>query len=62
MRDRGRISGSPLAEYVVLTVHPSAILRVPDRDERHAALDAFVADLRKVAAWLARTTAKPSTG
>jgi DNA polymerase len=62
MRDRGRISGSPLAEYVVLTVHPSAILRVPDRDERHAALDAFVAELRKVASWLARNTATPSTG
>jgi DNA polymerase len=62
MRDRGRIARSPLAEYVALTVHPSAILRVPDRDARHAALDAFVADLRKAAAWLARNGATPSTG
>jgi len=62
MRDRGRVAGSPLAEYVTLTVHPSAILRVPDREARHAALDAFVADLRKAAAWLTRTRARPSTG
>jgi DNA polymerase len=62
MRDRGRVAGSPLADYVVLTVHPSAILRVPDRDARHAALDAFVADLRKAAAWLARNRPKSSMG
>jgi hypothetical protein len=31
---------------MVATVHPSAIVRVPDRDDRRAALRSFVADLR----------------
>jgi DNA polymerase len=62
MRDRGRIAKSPLAEYVSLTVHPSALLRVPDREARHAAIDQFVADLRKVATWLAKLGTTPNRG
>lgn len=31
---------------VFITVHPSYLLRIPDRLERHTAFDAFVADLR----------------
>jgi uracil-DNA glycosylase len=31
---------------VLVTLHPSALLRVRGDDERHAAFDAFVADLR----------------
>ena len=34
-------------EAVVLTSHPSSVLRLRDRDERHAAVDALVADLRR---------------
>jgi uracil-DNA glycosylase len=48
-RDRGRPLDSPLAPHVMATVHPSAILRVPD-DARAAAYEAFVADLARVAA------------
>ncbi len=33
-----------------VTVHPSAILRIPDRDARHQARDDFVADLKKIRA------------
>ena len=43
-RDRGR----PIpwgSRTVVLTIHPSAILRVQDQDERRSAMDGFVADL-----------------
>jgi len=36
------------------TVHPSAILRIPDREARHQARRAFVADLKKIGA-LSRT-------
>lgn len=43
---------SELAELVTLTVHPSSILRVRERDERHLAMDAFVGDLGMVADWL----------
>jgi uracil-DNA glycosylase family protein len=52
-RDRGRPLDSDLAELVTLTTHPSAILRQRDDAERAAAMDAFVADLARVAQWLA---------
>jgi DNA polymerase len=48
-RDRGRPLESPLAPLVTVTVHPSAILRVPERAARHAALAELVRDLRFVA-------------
>jgi uracil-DNA glycosylase family protein len=48
-RDRGRYFPSPLAPAVTLTVHPSAILRTPDADARHAAHRQFVQDLRAIA-------------
>jgi len=50
-RDRGKPFQSDLAELVTLTTHPSAILRTPD-EERDQAMAQFVADLKKVAAWL----------
>jgi uracil-DNA glycosylase family protein len=48
-KERGRVHPSPLAERVVATVHPSAILRAPDDASRHAEMRAFVRDLRTVA-------------
>jgi DNA polymerase len=48
---RGEWVESELAERVTATIHPSAILRAGDR--RQAELDAFVEDLRLVAAALA---------
>jgi uracil-DNA glycosylase len=53
-RDRGRPIESDLAELVTITTHPSAILRAGEEAERREAMDAFVADLEGVAAWLAR--------
>jgi DNA polymerase len=52
-RDRGRPLESPLADCVLVTVHPSSILRARDGDERQAAFRAFVRDLEQVAAALA---------
>jgi uracil-DNA glycosylase len=52
-RDHGRQVDSDLAELVTLTTHPSAILRQRDETERAAAMDVFVADLARVARWLA---------
>jgi DNA polymerase len=52
-RDRGRPMDSDLAPLVMVTTHPSAILRQRDDKERTAAMDAFVADLERVARWLA---------
>jgi DNA polymerase len=48
-RERGQFIDSPLAERVTATVHPSSILRAPDEEARHAAMEAFVADLTMVA-------------
>jgi DNA polymerase len=51
-RDRGKAIDSPLAEFVSLTTHPSAILRAPGKSERETAMEEFVADLSVVSAWL----------
>jgi DNA polymerase len=52
MRDRGRPYPSELAPLVVVTIHPSAVLRTQTREERQQAFDGLVRDL-KVAASLA---------
>jgi uracil-DNA glycosylase len=49
---RGSFVESPLAALVTATVHPSSILREPDSKARHAAMRAFVKDLKKVKAKL----------
>ena len=54
-RSRGEWVESPLAPYVMATVHPSAILRSPDQETRHAEMERFVEDLRKVAGVLGQT-------
>jgi DNA polymerase len=48
-KDRGRPLESPLAPVAAVTIHPSAILRLRDHDEREAELASFVADLEAVA-------------
>ncbi|HEV7770702.1 MAG TPA: UdgX family uracil-DNA binding protein [Solirubrobacterales bacterium] len=48
-RDRGRLIDSPLAPIAAVTLHPSAILRLRDHDEREDALTSLVDDLRLVA-------------
>jgi DNA polymerase len=49
-RERGRpIGDTGLAEQVVATVHPSAIVRIRDRAEREAAERDLAADLRTAA-------------
>jgi DNA polymerase len=49
---RGEFVESPLAPLVTATVHPSSILRAPDDASRREAMQAFVKDLRVVAAAL----------
>jgi DNA polymerase len=50
---RGRALTTPDGVRALVTVHPSAILRMPDRTARMAEMEQFVADLR-AAACLAR--------
>jgi DNA polymerase len=47
-KDRGKPLESELAPVVLVTIHPSAILRERDAPAREAAFEAFVADLEVV--------------
>ena len=49
LRQRGQLIASPLAPFVMATVHPSSILRAPDDDARHLQMQAFIKDLKIVA-------------
>jgi uracil-DNA glycosylase family protein len=51
MRDRGRVLDSPLAPTVLVTIHPSAVLRA--RGDRDEMLDGLVRDLSVAARSLA---------
>jgi uracil-DNA glycosylase family protein len=53
---RGKPVASELAEAIVATVHPSAVLRAPD-DAREQARREFFADLKAVARYLKRSPA-----
>jgi len=52
-KERGKILKSDWAPALMATYHPSAILRAPDPDARHAMRKLFIADLRKIARRLA---------
>jgi uracil-DNA glycosylase len=45
---RGEFLKSPLAPYMMATVHPSSILRAPDDETRHREMKLFIADLKKI--------------
>jgi uracil-DNA glycosylase len=48
LQERGRFFEHSMAKSVTATVHPSAILRAPTPEQRRAAYEAFVADLKAV--------------
>jgi uracil-DNA glycosylase len=43
---RGELMKSPLAPFIMATVHPSSILRAPDEETRHSEMQRFIEDLR----------------
>ena len=47
-KERGQFVRNCWAPHVTSTVHPSAILRAPDEEQRHIEYEKFVADLKKV--------------
>jgi uracil-DNA glycosylase family 4 len=51
-RQRGVPVDSPLAEYVVATIHPSAVLRQQDDESRREEMRGLIRDLRVVAGLL----------
>jgi uracil-DNA glycosylase len=48
-RERGRLVPFALAPYALATVHPSALLRAPDRQTRDREIQRFIEDLRQAA-------------
>jgi uracil-DNA glycosylase family protein len=54
-KHRGELFPSRWGAKILATVHPSSLLRMEDREERHAALRAFVADLKIAAAHARRS-------
>jgi uracil-DNA glycosylase len=57
-QQRGRLIPSPLASFVMATVHPSSILRAPDEEKRRQARADFIADMTKVAEVIHRAEGK----
>ncbi|HEU0140287.1 MAG TPA: UdgX family uracil-DNA binding protein [Bryobacteraceae bacterium] len=51
-QNRGQFVESPLAPFMLATVHPSSILRAPDEETRRAEMERFIADLSVAASVL----------
>jgi uracil-DNA glycosylase len=47
-KERGEFVRNSWAPHVTSTVHPSAILRAPDEEQRRIEYEKFVGDLKKV--------------
>ncbi len=47
-RQRGDFVRSPLAPLVMATVHPSSVLRAPDKEARRSQMEALVQDFKKL--------------
>jgi len=56
-KQRGQWIPARWAPHVMATVHPSAILRAPDEAARHAEMDRFTADLKRIPPVLAARAA-----
>jgi uracil-DNA glycosylase family protein len=52
MRERGKVVATPWAERTLITIHPSALLRVPDAEAREQGFALFVRELTAVSRWL----------
>ena len=55
-QQRGELIESPLAPFVMATVHPSSILRAPNEEKRRKAREEFTSDMKKVAEVIHRET------
>ena len=56
-KQRGEWVPARWAPHVMATVHPSAVLRAPDEASRHAEMERFVADLKRIPPVLAARAA-----
>lgn len=58
-RERGIVKRGELAPAILATIHPSAVLRAPDAQARHALFEQLVEDLRRVAELLKQPQKEP---
>jgi DNA polymerase len=56
--ERGQFLPHHWASAATVTVHPSALLRIPEPDRKEAEWELFVRDLRKVQEWLEKKPRK----
>jgi DNA polymerase len=56
--ERGQFLPHHWASAATVTVHPSALLRIPEPDRKQAEWELFVRDLRKVQEWLEKKPRK----
>jgi uracil-DNA glycosylase len=61
-RDRGRLLESPLAPVAALTMHPSAVIRLRDHDEREDAFASLVEDIETIATAIRSSRSGPPSG
>jgi len=54
-KERGQFVEHAWAPHATSTVHPSAVLRAPDEEQRHLEYQKFIADLKKVHALMQRS-------
>lgn len=54
MSDRGQFFSHEWAESALVTVHPSALLRIPEHERREAEWKLFVHDLEMINEWLTK--------
>jgi DNA polymerase len=50
--ERGRLMPHRWAECMLITTHPSAVLRAPDEDTQTHEYARLVSDLREIPRWL----------
>jgi len=56
-KERGKVEAGADGVPVFITIHPSALLRIQDEDERHAEYKRFVADLKAAKRFLLKKAA-----
>jgi DNA polymerase len=54
LKERGRVATGAAGVPVFITIHPSALLRIDDADQRHAEFRRFLADMNAVKRWRMR--------
>ncbi len=58
--ERGRVEAGAEGLPVFITIHPSALLRIREDEQRHAEFRRFVADMKAAERWQTKQAAQPA--